>query len=141
MRKSLKDLIVLMPIIVIILVIILQLSGGLWVDYVDIEPINDDEATTEQVSETKLSETVDISCYTGWESHGKNGITDGVSVATHKYPQGTWLEIEGIGTRRVDTITAERLAHRVDVWWGSSQDDYRDCLRFGVQKRAVTVIK
>lgn len=82
-------------------------------------------------------ETYPISCYTSVESKGANGIEDGVSVATYQFPQGTWIEIEGIGKRRVDTVTSKTYSDRIDVWFG---DSYEECLQFGVQERQVWVI-
>jgi len=84
-------------------------------------------------------ELTPISCYTGWESHGANGREDGVSVATYLYPQGTWIHIDGIGDRRVDTVTSTKYADRVDVWTGDSYEDYLECLDWGVQYREVII--
>lgn len=75
-----------------------------------------------------------VSCYTGIENDGATGRVDGVSAATWRYPIGTWLFIEGIGKRRVDTVPSQRFADRIDVWFGY---DYAACIRFGVQTRHV----
>lgn len=82
----------------------------------------------------KDPDVFEVSCYTGWESHGVNGRENGVSVATYQFPQGTWLDIEGIGKRRVDTVTATWVSHRVDVWFGDTYEDYERCLDFGIKQ-------
>lgn len=64
---------------------------------------------------------LETSCYTPVESHGANGREDGVSVATYQYPIGTWIEIEGVGKRRVDTRTSPKYANRVDVWMSPAE--------------------
>ena len=80
-------------------------------------------------------DTYEVSCYTGYESHGANGREDEVSVATYQFPQGTWLEIEGIGKRRVDTVTSTTYSNRVDIWLGDGGEElYKYCLNeFGLK--------
>ena len=82
---------------------------------------------------------IEVSCYTGIESHGADGRNDW-SAATYRFPQGTWLDIEGFGEKRVETVTAEAYAHRVDVWFGETQEDYDRCIEFGTKMLNVTVL-
>lgn len=111
--------------------VVCEAEGG-----VVLSPIPSD-STTPSAPQAK-EDVFQTSCYTGVESHGKNGIVDGVSVATYRYPQGTWLNIEGIGKRRVDTVTAKRFSNRVDIWMAM---DYDGCLKYGLQYRKINVIK
>jgi len=82
----------------------------------------------------------EVSCYTGYESHGANGRNDNVSIATYQFPQGTWVEVEGFGQRRVDTVTAKRFSHRIDIWFGDTEEDYNRCLTFGLKYLEVNLI-
>lgn len=94
--------------------------------------------TYEAEPPTVIIATEEVTCYTGVESHGADGREDGVSIASYRYPQGTWINIEGIGDRRVDTVTAEKYAHRIDVWFGM---DYKKCLEFGIQQLQIKIIE
>lgn len=96
-----------------------------------------EEAVEGQIS--PKTATVEVSCYTGYESHGANGREDGISVATYRYPIGTWLLIEGVGKRRVDTRTAKEYGDRIDVWLGDGGKELHDyCLNeFGTKQLTV----
>lgn len=83
------------------------------------------------------TKAVEVSCYTGIESKGANGRNPW-SVATYRYPQGTKLYIEGIGNKVVETVTAKAYSHRIDVWFGETQEDYERCIKFGTQMLEVT---
>lgn len=83
------------------------------------------------------TEVIEVSCYTGIESHGANGRNPW-SVATYRYPQGTKLYIEGFGNKVVETVTSKTYAHRIDVWFGETQEDYERCIEFGTQMLEVT---
>lgn len=103
---------------------------------------NETDAVNTAIQESKdkpeayRSEKVEISCYTPAESHGANGRIDGVSVATYRYPIGTWIEIEGLGKRRVDTRTAKRYGYRIDVWMSPEE-----CKEWGLQYRTVKILE
>ena len=119
-------------IICIVVIAIFAIAAGLVPPVEESTPISvnfNKEAQAEEVQ----GNVYEVSCYTGVESHGKNGVTDGVSVATYQFPQGTWVEIEGFGMRRVDTVTSRAYQHRVDIWFGSTEADYQRCLEFGLQ--------
>jgi len=88
---------------------------------------------------TTGGEYVETSCYTGIESHGANGRNPW-SVASYKYPQGTKLWIEGFGEKVVETVTARRFAHRVDIWFGETTEDYQACLKYGTQTKEIRII-
>lgn len=99
-----------------------------------------DVVKAEIVKPIKPTNKTMISCYTGVESGGANG-RNAWSVATYRYPQGTKLHIEGFGEKVVETVTAKKYSHRIDVWFGETQADYERCLQFGTQLRTVSVIK
>ena len=79
---------------------------------------------------------VKTSCYTSQESKGANG-RNYYSAASYLYPLGTWLDIEGVGLRKVETRTSKKYADRLDLWWG---DDLAGCLEYGVQLKTVKVL-
>jgi 3D (Asp-Asp-Asp) domain-containing protein len=98
------------------------------------------QAPAEPVRATKAKTSkIEVSCYTGIESKGANG-RNSWSVATYRFPRGTRLHIEGFGNKIVETVTAEAYAHRVDVWFGDTQDDHDRCIAFGTRVLAVTVL-
>jgi 3D (Asp-Asp-Asp) domain-containing protein len=58
----------------------------------------------------------------------------GVTIAAPRaLPFGTWLDIEGVGRRRVDDRLARRYDNRIDVYFPT----HAEALRFG--KRKLTV--
>lgn len=58
----------------------------------------------------------------------------GITVAgPRRIPFGTWVEIEGVGRRRVDDTLARRYDNRFDVFFGS----HSDAKRFGIRKLRV----
>ena len=95
-----------------------------------------------QIGQPQATDSVlyEVSCYTGYESHGANGRNDNISIATYQFPQGTWVEIDGFGQRRVDTVTAKRFSHRIDIWFGDTEEDYNRCLTFGLKYLKVNLI-
>lgn len=59
----------------------------------------------------------------------------GVTVAgPRRIPLGTWVEIEGVGKRRVDDRLARRYDNRFDVFFAS----HAQAKRFGVRQLRVT---
>jgi len=97
-------------------------------------PVKPEQSTASEKKDKK-TELVEMTCYTAVESKGANGREYGISIATYRYPKGTWVEIEGVGKRRVDTVTAKRLAHRVDIWMTPAE-----CAKWGKQMRNVTIL-
>lgn len=79
---------------------------------------------------------IEVSCYTGIESHGANGRNPW-SVATYLYKQGTKLYIEGYGDKVVETVTAKKYSYRIDMWFGDKQEDHDRCIQFGIKKLKV----
>ena len=62
----------------------------------------------------------------------------GVTVAASRSIKfGTWLEIQGVGKRRVDDRLARRFDDRIDIFF----DSHTDALRFGKQKLNVEIVK
>lgn len=58
-------------------------------------------------------------------------------AAPRNIPFGTWLNIEGVGVRRVDDRLASKYDSRVDVFF----DKHEDALRFGKRKLKVEVLR
>lgn len=60
---------------------------------------------------------------------------EGVTIAAPRaIPFGTWLNIEGVGLRRVDDRLARKYDHRIDVFFA----DHQRALKFGKRTLRVT---
>jgi len=81
-----------------------------------------------------------VTCCGKWARAGrtKSGRrpVQGVSCAAPpQFPFGTWIEIEGVGYRRVDDRTSPKYYHRIDLYVGSWKGAHAHALKLGLLKR------
>lgn len=80
-------------------------------------------------------------CCGRWSAGGRTYSgrrpVQGITIAgPRRIPLGSWVQIDGIGTFRVDDRLSRRFDHRWDVYFSR----HEDAKRFGLKRRNVKVL-
>lgn len=95
-----------------------------------------------KIGYTDQWKTYEITAYTWTGNRTSSGVypKEGVTVASNFIPQGTIIEIEGIGQRVVQDKGSRKYLREnvIDLYIGSSDKEARD---WGRQERKVRIVK
>lgn len=104
--------------------------------------------TKNPIKSEERTEKVTVSAYTAIETckntscimaSGKKAYV-GAAACPRKYPLGTKLELEGMGTFTCEDRTAKKYDGRFDLFFGYDQSDYQRAINFGIQKKKITIL-